>query len=590
MSGPIPEEIIAEVLRRANIVEIVGEHVALRKVGGGYQGLCPFHADSKPSFHVNEARQFFHCFGCGTGGNAFHFLMRSRGLTFPEAVRNLAERVGVRIPEREISAEERRNRDQRAFLLELHDMAMVFFQGTLRGQGGEAARQYLQRRGISLETQESFGLGFAPSGWRGLLEHLRRRSVPLPQAEAAGLLIRNKDGNHYDRFRGRLVFPIHDESGRVIGFGARTLGEDLPKYINSPESPVFSKGKNVYGLHLARGPIRELDAVVVVEGYMDLLALHQAGIRHVVATLGTAITRDHLQRLRRFTRHVVHVFDGDEAGERATLRALDLCLETGVWGRVLRLPSRHDPDSYVRQVGGEVLRKELEDAIPLTEYFVQRVVERIDVSRLEGKTHALQQILPRLQRVGEPLAVDHYVAMVSQRLRVSESRIREMLRNGPADVSVSPRGFLSDEHPSVTERLLLKAVLREPHLARCLDPDVLSEFQDTSYRALAAYLAQRADIDEQSDPGWVEADIQEPSLARTLSALLASLEEVHEDPERICEGCLKRLRQRRMDRRIQALGEEIAQAEKSKDEEKRRGLEFILKDLLDQKARLRMSA
>jgi DNA primase len=590
VSGPIPEEIIADVLSRTNIAEVIGEHLPLRKIGNGYQGLCPFHTDSKPSFYVNETRQFFHCFGCGAGGNAFHFLMRSRGMTFPEAVRNLAEKVGVHIPERELSAEERRNRDQRAFLLELHQMAAAFFQGTLRGQGGETARQYLQGRGISLETQESFGLGLASSGWRGLLEHLRTRSVPLPQAEAAGLLVRNKEGKYYDRFRGRLMFPIHDEGGRAIGFGARTLGDDLPKYINSPESPVFSKGKNLYGLHLARGRIRELDAVVVVEGYMDLLALHQAGIRHVVATLGTAITRDHLQRLRRLTPNVIHVFDGDEAGERATLRALDLCPETGVWGRVLRLPSRHDPDSYVRQVGAETLRKELDDAIPLMDYFVQRVTDRIDVSRLEGKSRALQQILPRLQRVREPIAVDHYVAMVSQRLKVSEARIHEMLQRGPAAASLSPEGFPSDEQQTGTERLLLKSVLREPLLARCLEPEVLNEFEDPNYRAVATHLSKGADLGEGPDPRWVEADIQEPLVARTLSALLASLEEVNEDPERICEGCLRRLRQRGMDRRIQALGEEIARAERSKDEERRRGLECMLKELLDQKARLKMSA
>ena len=254
MAGPIPEEIIADILSRASIVEVIGEHLQLRKIGNGYQGLCPFHTDSKPSFYVNEARQFFHCFGCGAGGNVFHFLMRSRGMTFPEAVRSVADRVGVRIPERELSPGERQKRDERSILLELNELAASFFRQTLRGPAGGEARGYLQRRGLTREIEESFGLGFAPVGWRGLVDHLRGGSASLSQAESAGLIIRGKDGGYYDRFRGRLVFPIHDETGRVIGFGARTLGEDLPKYINSPESPVFSKGKNLYGLHMGHGP------------------------------------------------------------------------------------------------------------------------------------------------------------------------------------------------------------------------------------------------------------------------------------------------------------------------------------------------
>ncbi len=332
MSGAIPEETIAEILRRADIAEVIGEHVALRKVGTGYQGLCPFHPDSKPSFHVNGVRQFFHCFGCGAGGNVFHFLMRLHHLTFPEAVRKIAARYGLALPEGESSPEEKRRKDQRDSLLEANDLAAKFFRRFLLGPEGEQARLYLDTRRISRETQEAFGIGLAPQGWRGLVDHLRRSAFPLSAAEDAGLVIRRKEGGHYDRFRGRLIFPIHDEGGRVIGFGGRALTDETPKYINSPDSAVFSKGKNLYGLNLARGAIRDLDSVVVVEGYTDLLALYQAGIRNVVATLGTALTSDHLHTLKRYTDSVIHVFDGDEAGERATVRALTCASSWGSGG------------------------------------------------------------------------------------------------------------------------------------------------------------------------------------------------------------------------------------------------------------------
>ncbi len=587
MSGAIPEETIAEVLRRADIVEVVGEHVSLKKVGAGYQGLCPFHPDSKPSFHVNGARQFFHCFGCGAGGNVFHFLMRLHHLTFPEAVRSIASRYGVELQEGGSSPEERKRKDQRDILLKANDLAAKFFRRVLLGPEGERARRYLGARRISEETQEVFGLGLAPQGWQGLVDHLKRSAFPLSAAEGVGLVIRGKEGGYYDRFRGRLVFPIHDEGGRVIGFGARTLTDETPKYINSPDSAVFSKGKNLYGLNLARGAIRESDSVVVVEGYTDLLALYQAGIRNVVATLGTALTSEHLRCLKRYTDSVIHVFDGDEAGERATVRALDLCLELGVWGRVLRLPPSHDPDSYVRQVGAEGLREELKGAIPLLDYWIQRVLSRADLSSAEDKMRCLEEVVRKLRQLTNPIALDHYVAITAERLRVREGRVRELVGDVAPGVpqAMVDKGTLED--PARTERLLLKAVLSKPALSRLLVDGALEEISDPHLRALATLVVRWSGEGVAEDLRELAAKVHEPLLAQTLMELMAGLDEVGEDPQRLCEECLRGFERRRIERQIRELRKAIVKAESENDEATSRTLASELQGLILRRQRLR---
>jgi DNA primase len=587
VSGPIPEEIIADILRRTNIVDVIGEHLPLRKMGSGYQGLCPFHTDSKPSFNVNAARQFFHCFGCGAGGNAYHFLMRMHQMTFPEAVRLLAARSGIDLPERTLTPEERRKSAEREELLEINEKAAEFFRNSLTGPEGREARAYLENRGIPAAMQEAFGLGFAPAGWEGLVGHLRSFSVPLPKADHAGLVIRRKEGGYYDRFRGRTIFPIHDEAGRVVGFGGRSLGDDLPKYINSPDSPIFAKRRNVYGLHKAKGAIREMDEVVVVEGYTDLLALHQFGVCHSVATLGTALTADHLRILRRFSSNVIHLFDSDEAGERATVRAVDLCLDAGVWGRVLRFPKGHDPDSYVREVGGEALGKELKKSSPLLDYWIGKTISQGDVSRLDSKLQMLEEILPKIRKLRHQVAVDHYVSLIAESLRISEERIREMLRTGVRKAKKSSEESAPDDAHQA-ERLLLLSVLKDPSLAKCLQMDVLERFQNPAARALGDHIARCAETGE-FELRCLEARVQEPEMAEALASLLTRLEEVR-DPERVCEDCLKHLRRKGIDREIQTLEERIVKARSQMNEERVRALQEEKAALVLQKARMRMSA
>lgn len=592
MGGPIPEEIIAEVLSRCNIVDVLGEHLQLRKVGNGYQALCPFHTDSKPSLYVNEARGFFHCFGCGAGGNVFHFLMKMRGMGFPEAVRFVAARVGVAVPEGPLSPQQQRRRQERASLLEVNREAAEFFRRHLLGPQGAEARKYLWRRGISEKIQEAFGLGLAPAGWGGLLEHLRRKGAQwVSRAETLGLLVRGREGSIYDRFRGRIVFPIQQEDGAVVGFGARALGSEEPKYLNSPESPLFSKGRCLYGLHMARPAIREMDRAILVEGYMDVLALHQAGFCNAVGTLGTSLTREHLLSLRRYSPNLVCVFDGDKAGERATLRAMDLCLEAGVWGKVLRLPPEHDPDSFVRERGKEEMDRALDGAIPLMDFFVQKVLERFGESGIEGKSKAVQELLPRLRRLKDPIVQDHYVGLVARRLGVAEGRLEELLRRPQPEhvpTRVEPRS--TTRGMPTAERFLIQCLLRDPSLARGLPEDILEEMEDVRLRGLARVFWESAGQAAVVDAAELQARVQDPEAGQVLAELMAGLDEVGEDPDRVCEDCLRDLRRRSLDRRIRELARMIAHARHESNAQQLTDLEVERARLVLEKKRLGLSA
>jgi len=592
-AGPIPEEIISEVLSRCSIAEVLGEHLQLRKVGNGYQALCPFHADSKPSFYVNESKGFFHCFGCGAGGNVFHFLMRARGMGFPEAVRFVAARVGVEIPERALSQEEKALRREKALLLEVNRVAAEFFRSHLLGSEGAEARTYLENRGVSPQTQQIFGLGLAPRGWRGLRDHLKARGEQLvSKAQSLGLLVKGKDGSLYDRFRHRIMFPIQEEDGSVVGFGGRALDSEEPKYLNSPESPLFSKGRCLYGLHIARGMIRERDEAVLVEGYLDLLALYQAGIRNAVATMGTSLTRQHLMRLKRYSSNLLCVFDGDEAGAKATMRAVDLCLDLGVWGKVLRLPPEHDPDSFLREKGEAELLESLKGSVSLMDFLVQKTTEHFAQGGIEGKRKALQELLPRLRRLHDPILRDHYVTVVAGKLGISEARLEQILRDGKEEPSHSRMEFAKPSgKPPASERLLIQCLLLDPSLARGLDRGILREMQDERLRELAGLIWER--VEREGVPRNLSelfSCLESAEAGEVLAELMSALEEVGDNPQKVCSDCVRDLRRRSLDRQLKDLAGLISQARQCSDTHRLSQLEMQRASLVLEKKRLGLSA
>lgn len=406
MAGLIPQGFIDDLLGRTDVVEVVGSRIKLKKTGKNYSALCPFHNEKSPSFSVSPDKQFYYCFGCGAGGNAIGFLMDFERMDFPQAVEELARQAGVDVP-REERGNQRGPRPQRqdSPLYPVLENAAAFYRQQLRQHAQrKRAVDYLQQRGLSGQIAKLYDIGFAPPGWNNLMGHLATDSSEEKLLIEAGLVVENPDsGNRYDRFRDRITFPIRDSRGRVIGFGGRVLGDDKPKYLNSPETPVFHKGRELYGLYEARRHNRQLDDILVVEGYMDVIALAQHGVTNAVATLGTATSEEHMKRLFRVVNSVVFCFDGDNAGRQAAWRALQSCLtalEDGRHVRFMFLPDGQDPDSLIRQEGQDAFRARMQQqAQPLTEYLFRHLAAEAPPDSLEGKAHLATLALPLIEQV-----------------------------------------------------------------------------------------------------------------------------------------------------------------------------------------------
>ena len=405
MAGLIPQRFIDDLLNRTDIVEVVGARVQLKKTGKNYSACCPFHQEKTPSFTVSPDKQFYYCFGCGAGGNALGFVMDHDHLDFPQAVEELAKRAGLEVPREDSRPGHKPRQPVDSPLYPLLAAAADYYRQALKSHPArQAAVDYLKGRGLSGVIARDFGLGFAPPGWDNLMKHLGGDSLQQKALIDAGLLIENAEtGKRYDRFRDRVMFPIRDSRGRVIAFGGRVLGDDKPKYLNSPETPVFHKGQELYGLYEARQHHRDLDEVIVVEGYMDVIALAQQGLRNAVATLGTATSEEHIKRLFRLVPSILFCFDGDQAGRNAAWRALEACLPSLQDGRRVRflfLPEGEDPDTLVRQEGADAFRARIhQQAQPLAEYFFRHLMEEADPATLEGKAHLATLAAPLLDRL-----------------------------------------------------------------------------------------------------------------------------------------------------------------------------------------------
>jgi DNA primase len=426
----IPAFFIQDLLSRTNIVDVVGRYVELKKSGINLKGLCPFHTEKSPSFTVSPSRQMYHCFGCGAHGDAVRFMTEHVGLGFVDAVKELAHHAGLVVPTQELSpaalAESARIKSHQTALYEVLRKAALHYQKLLKRSS--EAQNYLSNRGLDHATVERFGLGWAPDSWRNLVGAFTRYDDPL--LEQAGLVISTEAGGEqekrYDRFRGRLMFPIQSVTGEVIGFGGRVVSAGEPKYLNSPETPVFIKGKELYGLHEARTGIRQAGYVLVVEGYMDVVALAQYGLCNAVATLGTACTEDHLNKLFRFAEGVVFGFDGDAAGRKAAKRAMEACLPLAQDTRSIRflfLPPEHDPDSYVREYGKEAFLNAIHGAMNLSAFFMQVAQENCEMSAPEGRARLIMQAKPLWKALPEGALRQQMLKMIAREVGVSDTDI-----------------------------------------------------------------------------------------------------------------------------------------------------------------------
>lgn len=409
---------IEEIKNRIDVVDLVGQFLTLRKAGRNYTGLCPFHSEKTPSFTVNREKQIFYCFGCGQGGNAITFLMKIANKTFPEAIKDLADRAGVLLPPRVASNESKQNNSLRKDIVDLNLRVAQQYARSLNTPAGKPAKEYLKRRGISEETIKHFRLGFALDSWRFLTDFLEENGLSLALAHQAGLVVAGKEGSFYDRFRGRLIFPIENVSGEVVAFGGRILGEGEPKYLNSPESPVYIKGRNLYGLNKTRDEIRKSGFALIVEGYFDLISLWNAGVGNVVASLGTALTREQLEILRRYTTEVVALFDPDEAGRKALDRSLELFLSMNMRAKALVLPDGLDPDDYIKKFGSELLRKLIADAPSLSDYYIENVLA--SGRTFEEKREASKAAMDFIGRIDSEIEKNLFIKRIAEKLGVSQ--------------------------------------------------------------------------------------------------------------------------------------------------------------------------
>jgi DNA primase len=441
MAGNIPRAFIDDLIERVDIVEVVDHRVKLKKSGKNYSACCPFHDEKSPSFTVSPDKQFYYCFGCGATGNALGFLMEYERLAFPDAVENLAKLAGLTVPREENTDPKQRAREQakeqaRNTLYTLMEASSEFYQRQLReSDTRDKAVSYLKNRGLSGQIAKDFGIGFAPPGWDNLSSSIGSSNEKQDRLLEAGMLIHNEEKERlYDRFRDRIMFPIRDTRGRVIGFGGRVLGDDKPKYLNSPETPIFSKGKELYGLYEARQAYKQLPRLLVVEGYMDVVALAQFDIRYGVATLGTACGADHLARAFRFTNEIVFCFDGDTAGRKAARRALENSLSTMEDGRKVKflyLPEGEDPDTLIRQIGADKFTKLIEGATPLESFLFDEMGRNIDTQTMEGRAHLCKITAPMLDELPRGIYRELMFQQLANRTKLNIDTIMTLLSELP---------------------------------------------------------------------------------------------------------------------------------------------------------------
>src|ERR1700688_4282278 len=437
------------VKQQADIVRVIGEYVRLKKSGQNFTGLCPFHAEKSPSFAVHPTKQIYHCFGCGVGGDVFKFVMEMDKVAFPEAIRVVAEKCGIAIPRPKASSpEERKENQQRTLLVEMHREAQTFFVQQLGGTlEGKAARAYLEDRGLDKDAIARFGIGYAPSGGDALVRFLKSK-YKEPLLIESGLVSRDQSGGArmYDRFRRRITFPIANESGKIVAFGCRALGDDQPKYLNSPETPIYSKSNVLYHLDRAKDALRRSDFAVLVEGYMDAIAVARAGISNVVASCGTALAESQIKLLGRFTKRVIVNYDPDTAGQAATERSLVALLEQDFEVRVLALPplgnKKADPDLFIREMGADAYLKLLKEAPPYVDYLIARA-RQMDLSTGEGKQRALNFLMPYVQKIPNRLLRSEWATRIAQQLRIDEPVLRAALNKSAterrSEVKVAPQ-------------------------------------------------------------------------------------------------------------------------------------------------------
>jgi DNA primase len=573
-----PETQVTEIRDRSNILEVVSDYVSLKKAGKHYRGLCPFHSEKTPSFMVNEEKQIFHCFGCGSGGDVFAFLMKIGNFSFPQALEELARRYGVTLARREPSSAQKKEMARKEVLFQINQTAMDYFHEVLIRRGeGEEGRKYLTRREMKQEVIEEYRLGYAPDRWDGLTQHLREKKIPLEMACELGLILRKKSEGWYDSFRGRILFPIHDLHQRVVGFGGRLIKEGQPKYLNSPDSVIYHKGEILYGLPMARRYASERDCVIIVEGYFDLLTLHQHGIKQSVATLGTALTPQHLQILKRYTKNIITLFDADPAGIKATLRSLPLFLEEEVSGRAILLPQGEDPDTYLRKGNLKAFEKKAGEATPLIDFFFEWLLKTHDSKSIDGKIKIAKEGMALVGKIPEKIRRNFYIKALADHLEVEEALLHEMLqpsRRGRQKGEEGPNVQWPAKAFPKAEEMVVRLMIQTPELIRTVSEEGIVElFDSPALKRIAMEIEEafnkKGRIDLRENMGALPEELQQDLCEIVFQE--KGLEESSQ--EKVLRDCIQRIRQKRLEKDKGELLKKMREAEKQK---KGNGVETLL--------------
>ena len=575
MPGLLPEEWIDQVRQANDIVDVISEYIRLKPSGRGFFGLCPFHGEKTPSFHVEPDRQIYHCFGCGEGGNVFSFVMAMERMDFVEAAKHLATRSGIPVPEQQVDREKAKViRDEQERLFAMNRDAAHYFHQRLNEPVGEKAKGYLSGRGLDEKTVKAFGLGYAPDGWDNIKQFLLSRGYAQGDLIKAGLLVK-KERRSYDRFRDRVIFPIIDGKGRVTGFGGRTMGDDQVKYLNSSESPIFNKSRTLYGMHIVtkRRPLRH---VIIVEGYMDVIALHQFGFSNAVASLGTSLTQEQARLIRRLAPEAYIAYDGDAAGQSAALRGLDILRDAGVAVRVMRFPEGLDPDETLRKYGQTYFKKLQAAAVTLVDYKLDQIGQAVDIHTPEGRVEFATKAAEILVTVDNVLERDVHIQRVSEQTGFQPGLLYQQLslmekekhpttgkyRNGPKRHT--------NEHKQETalmpasrraERHLIQLMVRDENMARKWIKDVNPEnMEDETARYVAGIIGELAEEERPISDASVMNRMEDPRLQQDFSRLM--VEEIGNiDGARYASDCVGQIHRRGLLLKMERLKEKIARLE-----------------------------
>src|SRR5215813_14136567 len=575
-----PQTFIDDLRRQADIVRVIQDYVTLKKAGANWVARCPFHKETKPSFSVNPAKDIFYCFGCQKGGSVFNFVMEIERVTFPEAIKIVAEKSGVPLPQMvDDSRFEARKRESDQ-VIELNQWALQWWQDQLQSKGAASVRQYLKQRGLTEEMANTFRLGFAPDSWEALSTHLRQKGATQEQLERSGLVVKKEEGGSYDRFRGRLMFPVFDAQGKPIAFGGRTLDpEGEPKYLNSPETPAYTKGRHLFGLNLTRDEIRRQGFAILVEGYLDLIVPYQYGVPNLIASLGTALTPEQVKLISRFARKMLVNYDGDRAGVQAAKRAIETLLTEDFEVKVLVLPDNADPDDFIRKYGVTEYQRRRAEAPSHIQFVIDQAVRDRNLHNPADKAAAVEETLPFVRAVRSRIQRREYFDIAMDALRVQADQRRELWQRTRAGASVEP-GTVQQIVARTRERtvaeerllelLLASSELRSLILARMNAEDYEGLATAAIFRAMIELTDQGKDVTVDSLMEAANGDLQVGQLAARL--MVAEAPESPDEALAAADSCVAALRLLRLNRRIEEVSSELAEAERAGDDRRRDAL------------------